>query len=116
MKIGGAFLTCCKFGLPRVETNEGKINNVEDCLKNRNKIYDLPRSFSEMRVNDYNPILLLLWNVTKAEKSHMHEIWDEVSSKETLYSKLWSFGVRSLRSRECGLYDASDILLSDHLL
>ena len=73
MKIGGAFLTCCKFGLPRVETNEGKINNVEDCLKSRNKIYDLPRSFSEMRVNDYNPILLLLWNVTKAEKSHMHE-------------------------------------------
>ncbi len=90
-----------------------------------------------MRVNDYNPILLLLWKanldiqfisenslalahyvtgyVTKAEKSHIHEIWDEVSSKETLYSKLWSFGVRSLRSRECSLYEASDILLGDHL-
>ena len=90
-----------------------------------------------MRVNDYNPILLLLWKanldvqfvsenslalahyvtgyVTKAEKSHMHEIWDEISSKESLYSKLWSFGVRSLRSRECGLYEASDILLGDHL-
>ena len=53
--------------------------------------------------------------VTKAEKSHMHKIWDEVSSKETLYSKLWSFGVRSLRSQECGLYEASDILLDDHL-
>ena len=53
--------------------------------------------------------------VTKAEKSHMHDIWDEVSSKETLYSKLWSFGVRSLRSRECGLYEASDLLLGDHL-
>lgn len=90
-----------------------------------------------MRVNDYNPVLLLLWKanldiqfisenslalahyvtgyVTKAERSHMHEIWDEVSSNETLYSKLWSFGIRSLRSRECGLYEASDILLSDHL-
>ena len=53
--------------------------------------------------------------VTKAEKSHMHKIWDEVSSKETLYSKLWSFGVRSLRSQECSLYEASDILLGDHL-
>ena len=31
------------------------------------------------------------------------------------YSKLWSFGIRSLRSRECGLYEASDILLGDHL-
>ena len=90
-----------------------------------------------MRVNDYNPVLLLLWKanldiqlisenslalahyvtgyMTKAKKNHMHEIWDEVSSKETLYSKLWSFGVRSLRSQECGLYEASDILLSDHL-
>ena len=90
-----------------------------------------------MRVNDYNPTLLLLWKanldvqfvsekslalahyvtgyVTKAEKSHMHEIWDEIGSKESLYSKLRSFGVRSLRSRECGLYEASDILLGDHL-
>ena len=112
-------------------------NKVEDCLKSRNKIYDLTRLFSEMQVNNYNPVLLLLWKanldiqfisenslalahyvtgyVTKAEKSHMHEIWDEVSTKETLYSKLWSFGIRSLRSRECGLYEASDILLGDHL-
>ena len=137
MKVGEAFVTRCKFGFPRVETDEGKIHKVEDCLKRRNKIYDLPRSFSEMRVNDYNPVLLLLWKanldiqfisenslalaqyvmgyVTKAEKSHVHEIWDEISSKESLYSKLWNFGVWSLRSQECGLYEASDILLSDHL-
>ena len=105
-KKGGAFLTRCKFGFPRVE---GKINNVEGCLS-RNKIYDLPRAFSELRVNDCNPILLLLWKanldiqfisenslalahyvtgyVTKAEKSHMHELWDDVSTKKTLYSKL----------------------------
>ena len=38
-----------------------------------------------------------------------------VSEQETLYKKLWSFGVRSLRSRECGLYEAADILLGDHL-
>ena len=29
--------------------------------------------------------------------------------------RLWSFGVRSLRFRECGLYEASDLLLGDHL-
>ena len=89
-------------------------------------------------VNDYNPVLLSLWRanidiqfvsedslalehyvtgyVTKAEKSHLLDIWDKVSSNETLYSRLWSFGVRSLRSRECGMYEASDILLGDHLL
>ena len=56
-------------------------------------------------------------HVTKAEKSNMHKIWEEVSAKETFYSysKLWSFGVQSLRSQECDLYEASDILLGDHL-
>ena len=47
--------------------------------------------------------------VTKAEKSNMQEIWDEVSGR------LWSFGIRSLHFRECGLYEASDLLLGDHL-
>ena len=53
--------------------------------------------------------------VAKAEKSNMQEIWQEVSSHQTVYSKLWSFGVRCLRSRECGLYEASDLLFGDHL-
>ena len=36
---------------------------------------------------------------------------EDISEQESLYKKLWSFGVRSLRSRECGLYEAADILL-----
>ena len=32
-----------------------------------------------------------------------------------VYSRLWSFGIRSLPFRECGLYEASDLLLGDHL-
>ena len=88
-------------------------------------------------MNDYNPLLLMLWQanmdiqftaeasltlahyvtgyVTKAEKSNMQDVWQEVNSNSSIYSKLWSFGVRSLRSRECGLYEASDLLLGDHL-
>ena len=53
--------------------------------------------------------------VTKAEKSGMQEVWQEVNANSSIYSKLWSFGVRSLCSRECGLYEASDLLLGDHL-
>ena len=53
--------------------------------------------------------------VTKAERSNMQDLCQEVSSHASVYSKLWSFGVRSLRSRECGLYEASDLLLGDHL-
>jgi len=33
----------------------------------------------------------------------------------SIYSHLWSFGIRSLHSRECGLYEASGLLLGDHL-
>ena len=96
-------------------------NNVEDSLKSRSKVYHLQQAIGEERVNDYNPLLLYLWKanlmhyvtgyITKAEKSHMQDI----SEQESLYKKLWSFRVRSLRSRECGLYKAGDILLGDHL-
>ena len=94
--------------------------------------------------DDYNPLLLLLWKansdiqfvaesslalahyisgyVTKVEKSSMQEIWQEVNDNKSIYSQLWSFGVWcmvygvwSLRSREWGLYEASDLLLGDHL-
>ena len=136
-KCGSTYITQCKFGFPREVVDDAVLNKVEDCLKSRRKIYHLPRAIGEERVNDYNPLLLYLWKanmdlqyvgdaslalahyvtgyITKAEKSHMQELWDDISEQETLYKKLWSFGVRSLRSRECGLYEASDILLGDHL-
>ena len=136
-KCGSTYITECKFGFPREAVDEAVLNKVEDCLKCRRKIYHLPRAIGEERINDYNPLLLYLWKanidlqyvgdaslalahyvtayITKAEKSHMQEMWDDISEQETLYKKLWSFGVRSLRSRECGLYEASDILLGDHL-
>ena len=91
----------------------------------------------EIRINNYNPLLLMLWKanidlqyisesslaiarygtgyLTKAEGSNMQDLWQEVSSHASIYSKLWLFGIRSLRSRECGLYEASDLLLGDHL-
>ena len=45
----------------------------------------------------------------------MQELREDISEQESLYKKLWSFGVRSLCSHECGLYEAADILLGDHL-
>ena len=136
-KYHGAFVTRCKFGFPREVTDTSSLNSVEDCLKSRKKIYHLPRAEQETRVNDYNPLLLLLWKanmdiqfiaesslalthyvtgyVTKAERSNMQDLWQEIGSNKSVYSRLWSFGIRSLRSRECGLYEASDLLLGDHL-
>ena len=136
-KFKGAFITRCKFGFPRDESETAYLNDVDTCLKSRKKIYCLSRGPHEIRVNDYNPLLLLLWRanidiqfiaesslalahyvtgyVTKAERSNMQDVWQEVSSNRSIYSRLWSFGIRSLRSRECGLYEASDLLLGDHL-
>ena len=131
------YITRCRFSFPRHPCETAKLNSVSESLKSQNRIYKLTRTESEIRVNDYNPLLLMLWKanidvqfvsesslalthyvsgyVTKAEKSSMQEIWDQVSESKSVYSRLWSFGVRSLRSRECGLYKASDLLLSDHL-
>ena len=101
------------------------------------KMYNLPRSPEEIRINNYNPLLLMLWKanmdlqyvgesslaiaqyvtgyMTKAEKGNMQDLWQEVSSHSSIYSRLWSFGIRSLSSREVGLYEASDRLLGDYL-
>ena len=136
-KCGRTFITRCRFGFPRQACKTATLNCVDDALKSRRKIYQLPRTELEVRVNDYNPLLLMLWKanvdvqyvaesslalahyvsgyVTKAEKSNLQDIWHEVSENKSVYSQLWSFGVRSLRSRECGLYEASDLLLGDHL-
>ena len=112
-----------------------RLLSVDKCMKlSHRKMYTLPRSPEEI---NYNPLLLMLWKanmdlqfvgestlvianyvtryVTKAERINMQDLWQEVSSHTSIYSKLWSFGIRSLRSRECGLYEASDILLGDHL-
>ena len=132
-----SFITRCRFGFPRPVCANAALNPVQESLKSRNRIYQLTRTESEVRVNDYNPLLLMLWKanidiqfiaeaslalahyvsgyVTKAERSSMQEIWQEVSENKSIYSRLWSFGIRSLRFRECGLYEASDLLLGDHL-
>ena len=110
---------------------------VQQSLKSHSRIYQLKCMDSEVRVNDYNPLLLMLWKanidiqfvaesslalahyvtgyVTKAERSNMQEIWQEVSENKSIHSHLWSFGIRSLRFRECSLYEVSDLLLGDHL-
>ena len=96
-KCGNVFITRCRFGFPWPHCESAKLNSVSDSLKSRNKIYQLARIELKIRVNDYNPLLLMLWKanihiqfvaesplalahyvsgyVTKAEKSSMQEIW-----------------------------------------
>ena len=60
-KCGRTFITRCRFGFPRPPCETATLNCVEDALKARKKIYQLPRTDEEARVNDYNPLLLMLW-------------------------------------------------------
>ena len=104
------FITRWRFGFPRQVCESAKLNSVQDSLKSRNRIYQLRHTESEVRVNDYNPLLLMLWKanidvqfvaesspalahyvsgyVTKAERSNMQEIWQEVSENKSVYSRL----------------------------
>ena len=58
---GRTFITRCRFGFPRQACKTATLNCVGDALKSRRKIYQLPRTELEVRVNDYNPLLLMLW-------------------------------------------------------
>jgi len=57
-KYGTAYITKCRFGFPREVCEEGELKY--DSLKSESKIYAIPRSENEVRVNEYNPLLLLL--------------------------------------------------------
>ena len=132
------FITRCRFSFPRQPCDVAQLNPVEECLKSRNKIYQLCRTAVEAVVNDYNPTLLLAWKanmdiqfvaesslalanyvtayVTKPEKSNLQEVWQSISDDKNAFSRLYSFGSRCLRSKECGLYEAADMLLAHALL
>ena len=58
-KCGGVFVTTCKSNFPRTPQEKTVLQCVEEKLKKRQRIYEL--AHSEVRVNDYNPLLLLLW-------------------------------------------------------
>jgi len=60
-KVNNTFITRCKFGFPRSKTEDGIINSVDESLKSRSKVYHLPCSSEEVRINDHNPLLLLIW-------------------------------------------------------
>ena len=54
--------------------------------------------------------------VTKPEKSNLQEVWQSISDDKNAFSRLYSCGSRCLRGKECGLYEAADMLLGHALL
>ncbi|XP_073990954.1 uncharacterized protein [Rhodnius prolixus] len=135
--------TRCRFGFPRKVTDELIINDIISTIASRVKgfgpkrVYDLPRQRSEVRVNDYNPVLLLAsggFNVdvqfvkdgdlrlviyvtsyiSKNEKTELEDLWADIC-KESNKKALWSLGLKKLTHRQIGLYETVDRLLGHHL-
>ena len=94
-KVKGTYITYCRFGFPRAACENATLKTMEECVKgSQRQVYKLPRSPEEIRINNYNPLLLMLWKanmdiqfiestlaiaqyvtgyVTKAEKSNMQD-------------------------------------------
>ena len=53
--------------------------------------------------------------VTKAVRSHLQDLWQDIVDNPNIYSKLFKVGIKCLCSREIGLYKACDILLGEPL-
>ncbi|XP_073986376.1 uncharacterized protein [Rhodnius prolixus] len=135
--------TKCRFGFPRKVTDELIINDISSTIASRVKgfgpkrVYDLPRQRSEVRINDYNPVLLLAsggFNVdvqfvkdgdlrlviyvtsyiSKNEKTELEDLWADIC-KESNKKALWSLGLKKLTHRQIGLYETIDRLLGHHL-
>ena len=111
--------------------------NLIDIEFNSAKLYTLKRNADEILINDYNPLLLLLWQanidiqyihensmvlnryiscyVTKSEKTACDSIWNVCSKNKTLQSGLKTFALQSLKHRELGAFEVADKLMGHSL-
>jgi hypothetical protein len=133
----------CRFGYPRPERDEIQFNNVMKTNAKRSRgnakarLYELPRTQFERTINDYNPLILLLWGgnvdvqyvgestsavaryivgyVTKAEKTQLQDFWEQVDKNQTLAKQLAGLFFRKMTMRECGIAEACDKLSGQDL-
>lgn len=132
--------TVCRFDFPRAARSTFELRDAPTAIAGRrnlvknSRLYDLPRANGAERINDYNPATMLVWvgNMdlqyvgdkaaiigkyiskyqTKAETSHMTDVFDSIASVEDVNRSLWNYGLRSLANRECGAFEAADTLMS----
>lgn len=142
-KKGNISVKVCRFGFNKPVTNEFVLRNVQTAivgrrnLKSKSRLYDLPRKHDEVDINDYVPILMLLWNgntdiqfigdcstalvtyitkyILKSEKGLQNNLLQTVHNNKGLCSNLWNFAIRSLNNRECGAIEAADVCLINNL-
>lgn len=143
-KQNGQFFKKCRFGFPRPVKGKSELNDPLDCLaalKNkqpRKRLYHLQRTADEIKINDYNPALLLANQanidvqyighlgsrlpyyiteyMTKHERSEQDQMWQDIfTSTKYLDTNAMSFMLKSVQSRQVGANEAADRLLGHKL-
>ena len=140
LRKGKHRIPVCKFSFPREPQKQPVLHSVLSSIISRKtrtykrKLYELERTQTETRINDYNPVLMKLWRgnidiqfiaedsgtlvkyiakyATKSPKSEIDEFYPEMMIDKSEYSKLLSLAIRMMKSREMGAMEATNFLLA----
>lgn len=135
--------TKCRFHFPRRPRDSAVLRDPIVSFVERKhgggncRLYELPRKEEECNINDYSPKILMTWQanhdiqwcgfrtdrivnylasyICKKELAQIQEIWQEVSKDRDLHKALFCLGMRAVTLRECGIYEAIDMILSQPL-
>ena len=131
----------CKFSFPREPRCKAVLHSVLSSIVSRQsrsyqrRLYEIERTKAEERINDYNPILMMLWSgnmdiqfigekseslvdyickyATKAPKSAIDDFHVENMIEGSDYSKLMSLAMKLMKKRELGAMEARNYLLAE---
>ena len=134
----------CKFGFPRSPCNKPVLHGVASSIAShktgsyKKRLYELQRNHNEKFVNDYNPILLYLWQgnvdmqfigekseslvdyiskyATKAPRSEITDFDLNAMKNEnkSTWAQLFQVASRLMKEREVGAMEARNFLLSEN--
>ena len=131
----------CKFSFPREVRSKAILYDVATSIASRqsgsykHRLYELERTPAEVRVNDYNPVLLQVWEgnidvqfiaedsetladyitkyATKGPKSNFDEFDASKMVDKSNFSKLLSYAMRFMKEREMGCMEVRNYLLAE---
>ena len=134
----------CKFGFPRSACIKPVLHGVASSIAShktgsyKKRLYELQRNHNEKFVNDYNPILLYLWQgnvdiqfigekseslvdyiskyATKAPRSEITDFDLNAMKNEnkSTWAQLFQVASRLMKEREVGAMEARNFLLSEN--
>ena len=134
----------CKFGFPRAACNKPILHGVATSIAShktgsyKKRLYELQRDHNEKCINDYNPMLLYLWQgnidmqfigekseslvdyiskyATKAPRSEITDFDLNAMKNEnkSTWAQLFQAASRLMKDREVGAMEARNFMLSEN--